>query len=269
MNGWKVYTNVNQPLVIKDPNTPQALGIYTGAPVEFILTDPLGRRTGFDPATNTSYQDIPASDYSTSVYCDELNFSFCKPPFKALDMANQMAGQYMLDIIGTGNGDFTVEVRASDAAGNWIAQTYSGTTAPGASSRFTFQGGVTTFATFSANVAINNGLNQFAVGGQFTLGLGSSGIDPLTQPVTLQVGAFSITIPAGSFQRDSNGNYVFQGTINGVQLVAGIQPHGGNNFTYGVAGQNADSLPTANPVDVQLAIGSNGGREPVNAIFAP
>ncbi len=273
-NQWKVYVGMDpatgtfKNLNCADPSTAQALGVYSNDPVEFILTDPQGRRTGFNPVSNTSFQEIPTSAYSTAIYRDEQDFSIPDPPpFKALDMANQMAGQYTLDVIGTGSGNFTVEVRASDAAGNWIAQTYAGTTAPGVTSRVTFQGGVTTFAAYSANVAINNTMNQFAVGGQLTLGAGSSGIDPLTQPVTLQVGAFSITIPAGSFQLDSYGNYVFLGTINGVQLAAGIQPQGGNNFAYGVGGQNANNLPTANPVGVRLAIGSNGGDTSVNANF--
>ncbi len=268
INNWKVYSNVNTSLVPKDPNTPRALGVYTSSPVEFVLTDPQGRRTGFDPVTNTLFQEIPTSAYSTAIYGDEQDLSTPAPlPFTSLDMANQIDGQYTLDVIGTGSGNFTVEITTSAAAGNWITQTYSGTTAPGVSSQITFQGAATIFAAFSANVAINNSKNQFAVGGQFTLGTGSSGIDPLTQPVTLQVGAFSITIPAGSFQLDSHGNYVFQGTINEVQLAAGIQLQGGNQYAYAFAGQNANSLPTSNPVNVRLAIGSNGGDTSVNANF--
>lgn len=271
---WIVYVGIDpntgtyKAINCKDPSTAQALGIYSSDPVEFILTDPRGRRTGFDPVSNTAYQEIPTSAYSTAIYRNEQDFSIPDPPpFKSLDMANQIAGQYTLNVIGTGSGNFTVEVTASDATGNWITQTYSGTTAPGVSSQFTFQGAIATFAAFSANVAIKNSKNQFAVGGQFTLGAGSPGIDPLTQPVTLQVEAFSITVPAGSFHLDSHGNYVFQGTINGVQMAAGVQPQGGNQYAYGFAGQNANSLPTANPVDVRLAIGSNGGDTSVNATF--
>lgn len=261
------YTRIDRPIGISDPNTPQALGIYTDAPVELILTDPQGRRTGFDPITNTSFQDIPASEYSTTIYSDELNFSFVQPPFKALDMANQMSGQYTLSVIGTGSSSFAVDVIASDAAGNWILQTYSGITAPGVSSQFTFGGAVTTFAVFSAKVGINNSKNQFAAGGQFTLGVGSPGINPSTQSVTFEVGTFFITIPANSFQLDSHGNYVFQGTINGVQLAAGVQPQGSGQYSYGIAGQNATNLPTTNPVDVRLAIGNDGGTTSVNASF--
>lgn len=267
INRWRVYTRVDKPLGTVDAITAQALGVYSDAPVELILTDPQGRRTGFDPVTSTSFLDIPTSDYSTSAYCDELGSSGCNSPFKTLEVGNQMPGQYTLDVIGNGSAAFTVSLRASDASGNFITQTYSGITASGVSSRFTFEGAVTTFAAFSSTVAIKSSKNEFAVGGQFTLGTGSTGINPLTQPVTLQVGSFLITIPAGSFQLDSHGNYVFQGTINGVQLAAGIQPQGANLYAYGIAGQSATNLPTANPVDVRLAIGSHGGDTSVSANF--
>jgi hypothetical protein len=268
--GLDPATGTYKALDRKDPSTAQALGIYSADPVEFVLTDPQGRRAGFDPVSNTSFQEIPTSAYSSTLYRDDLNLSAPDPPpFKALDMANQMPGQYTLDVIGTGSGDFTVEVRASDAAGNWITQTYSGTTAPGASSRFTFPGAVTTLATFSANVAISQSTNGFAVGGLLSVSMGSLGIDPLTQPVTLQVGAFLITIPAGFFQLDPSGSYVFFGTINGVQVAAGIQPQGGTLYAYGIAGLNASNLPTANPVDVRLAIGNTGGNTSATATFVP
>jgi YVTN family beta-propeller protein len=268
-DGWKVYVLIGKTLIVADPNTPQSLGVYSGDPVEFVLTDPLGHRTGFDPVSNTPFQEIPSSDYSTSVYSDEQDFSFVKPPFKALDMANQVPGQYTLNVIGTASSSFTIEVRSSDAAGNFIIQTYSGITALGVSSRFTFQGAPTKFGAFSANVAINNSLPEFNASGQFTLGTGSSGINPLTQPVTLQVGTFLITIPPGSFQLDNQGNYVFHATLNGVPLNATIQPLGGSQYAYGIKGDSAANLPTANPVDIRLAIGSDGGDTSVSATFLP
>jgi hypothetical protein len=265
----KDKTGTWQAIDRKDPSTAQALGVYSSDPVAFVLTDSLGRRAGFDPVSKTSFEEIPTSAYSMTLYRDDLNLSAPDPPpFTALDMANQMAGQYTLDVIGAGSGNFTVEVLSSDAAGNWIMQTYSGTTAPGTTSRFTFQGAVTTFATFSANVAISQSAKAFGVGGLLS-GAGFPGFDPLTQPVTLKVGAFVITIPAGSFQLDPSGSYFFTGTINGVQLAAGIQPQGGTIYAYGIAGLNARNLPTANPVDVRLAIGSIGGNASATATFVP
>ncbi len=264
-NRWYVFANVDTPIKPKDPNTPQALGVYTNGPVELILTDPQGRRTGFDPISNTSFQDIPASAYSTIIFRDEQNFSPDDPPFKALDMANQMAGQYTLDVIGTGSGDFTVEVIASDAAGNWIIQTYSGTTAPGAPSRFTFPGAVIVFAPFSARLEINSASQAFELNSTFTLGPGGT-ISPVTQPVTLQLGnAFLVTIPAGSLMPGPNGMFLFDGVINNVALSANLTPISANSYAFRISGAGVPNLPGANPVDVGLAIGNNGGSISVNA----
>jgi hypothetical protein len=149
---------------------------------------------------------------------------------------------------------------------------------------FSFKSSVE-FAAFSAQAAINVSQKQFAVGGQFTLGNGSSGIDLSTQDVTLQLvedhgpGNFSITIPAGQgtshFQSDGHGDCFFSGTINGVQLRAIISPFPGSTcqsanlgpYSYGFAGQGANNLPSTNTVTVTLAIGNNTGSKSVNAFF--
>lgn len=45
----------------------------------------LRRRTGFDPVSNTSFKDIPVSDYSTTIYGNEQDPSAPIPPaLKAL-----------------------------------------------------------------------------------------------------------------------------------------------------------------------------------------
>jgi hypothetical protein len=91
--------------------------------------------------------------------------------------------------------------------------------------------------------------------------------------VTLQIGGFSITIPANSFKKDAYGNYVYFGTINGVQLAAAIRPQSGtpNTFRYGVGGQGATTLPTCATsscsVTVGLTVGNNTGSTSVNAFF--
>lgn len=269
-NNYYVFVPIGTVIVPKDPNTGQALTVYSSDGLEeFILTDPQGRQTGFDPVTNTSFQSIPVSVYSTTIYRDEQDFSPDPPPFKALYMANQMPGQYTLNVIGTGGGNFTVAVRASDAAGNWIIQTYSGITAPGISSRFTFGGAVTTFAALAANLAISPTYQAFGVDGTFTLGPGGT-ISPVTQPVTIQLGnAFLATIPAGSFTQTPQGTFVYGGVIQGVLLAAALTPTSGNSYAFAVAGAGAPNLPSTNPVEVRLAIGTNGGSTSVNATFVP
>jgi hypothetical protein len=248
-------------------NTLKALSVYTSGPVELILTDPQGRKTGFDPIHKISFQDIPISVYSTTIYSDEQNPSSPPPrPFKAIYMANQMDRQYTLDVIGTGSGDFTVGVRASDAAGNWITQTHSGTAAPGRIFHYTFPGKVNIFGALGARLKITSASKAFEVKGTFTLGPDGT-ISPVTQPLTIQLGNYFLaTIPAGYFRQTGRGTFVFEGSIHGVALDATLAPTGGNLYAFTIKGMAPD-LPDANPVDVRLAIGNTGGSVSVTADF--
>ncbi|HEX2711883.1 MAG TPA: beta-propeller fold lactonase family protein [Candidatus Acidoferrales bacterium] len=120
------------------------------------------------------------------------------------------------------------------------------------------------FASFSAKVDINLASSSFDINSTFTLRTGSPGIDPLTQPVTLTVGAFTTTIRAGSFQQNPHG-FVFDGILNGVALEVIIIPQGGNSFAFRAEGAGASNLPTTNPVTVGLTIGNNAGTTTVTA----
>ena len=162
----------------------------------------------------------------------------------------------------------------TDAAG-WIDQSYSGTTAPGRVSRFTFPGVLTNFAAFGATVKINLASKAFEVKASFTLG--DRGMISLTaQPVTIETfysgHSIMVTIPPGSFRQTQQGTFVFQGVIQGIQLAAELKPEGGKSYTLQVRGMRVperSDLPSGNPVTVWLAIGNNGGSIEVNAEFPP
>jgi hypothetical protein len=84
------------------------------------------------------------------------------------------------------------------------------------------------FSAFSAKLNIYFTPNQygFALASNFTLGSTSNGINPVTETVTLQIGTFTITIPPGSFQEPSPGDWTFVGVINGVTLAGRDPAHG-------------------------------------------
>ena len=54
--------------------------------------------------------------------------------------------------------------------------------------------------------------------------------------MTLQIGTFPVTIPAGSFQQIPQGRFAFEGVINGVSLEVQIVPLGNNIFTFKAEG---------------------------------
>jgi hypothetical protein len=102
--------------------------------------------------------------------------------------------------------------------------------------------------------------NKFEAEAAFTLGADSDGINPLTEVVTLKVGIFSTTIPAGSFTRGRAGEYRFEGVIGGVKLVVVTHRLADGVFVFKAVAEGANLTGTVNPVTVELSIGNDGGR---------
>jgi YVTN family beta-propeller protein len=111
----------------------------------------------------------------------------------------------------------------------------------------------------------------FELKGAFSLAAGASstGIDPVTQPVTLQVSDFSITIPKGSFRRTPRGKFVYEGVLNGVRLEAQIAAvginEGGLNYAFRVEAKPVSLTGVPGTLPVQLQIGNNTGKTSVRA----
>ena len=90
-------------------------------------------------------------------------------------------------------------------------------------------------------------------------------INPVTQAVTLQIGTFAVTIPAGSFTKNHLGDFVFSGVINGVTLKVAITPTGTLRYTFQAEAQLATLTGTKNTVYVTLIIGGDSGATSVTA----
>jgi hypothetical protein len=188
--------------------------------VKVLLTNPLGRTTGFDFTTGTNVANIP-----TSVLLDSDS--------PGIYVSQGIQGAYKLDVLGTGTGGaFGLDFAFPDGFPNDFASTIeeiSGTILPGEKLHFTlnvfaFQGVSNLFAAFGANLRIYSPSQAFEVDGTFTLGPGGT-ISPTTQPLTLQLGdGFLVTIPAGSFTQTPQGTFTFAGIINGVPIGAELTP---------------------------------------------
>jgi hypothetical protein len=125
------------------------------------------------------------------------------------------------------------------------------------------------FASFKADVDLDIEDSEFELIFDFTLGPGSNGIDPATEPVVVDVkggkSAFSITIPAGSFKKDRSGQFAYQGTMNRVRLLASLRPARNGAFHLEMEGDRVNLKGVANPVSVSLAIGDDAGTAVVKA----
>ncbi len=89
------------------------------SPVQLFLTDPLGRRLGFDKATGQMVNEIPGGSYGEEPELS-LDPTFVDPdPTKVLSIYNNVAnGAYKLDVIGTGTGTYDLTFMFEDANSN-------------------------------------------------------------------------------------------------------------------------------------------------------
>jgi YVTN family beta-propeller protein len=112
------------------------------------------------------------------------------------------------------------------------------------------------FSAFSTKLNISSA--GFDLNGTFTLGTGGS-INPPTQTLTLQVGTYTVTVPAGSFKAGPKGTFTFEGTIGGVALQIRIAPLGGGSYQIQLEASGVNLTGVTKPVAVTLSIGDNRG----------
>ena len=111
--------------------------------------------------------------------------------------------------------------------------------------------------------------DTFDLTATFTLGATSDSIFPLTEDVTLQVGAFSTVIPAGSFKASKGqGRFEFEGVIDGVTLEVLITRSGRAGYKLSAKGEGANLAGSPLPLNVGLTICNDGNTVSLPVITA-
>jgi len=111
----RLFTNV--------PINQTLLTIGAFSPVELLVTDPQGRTTGFDPATDTTLDEIPGSSYLIEGI-SPIDGSAPDQVSKSVEIDAPSDGSYQIQIIGTGAGPYTV----SAVGANWNGQVTTSST---------------------------------------------------------------------------------------------------------------------------------------------
>jgi YVTN family beta-propeller protein len=111
--------------------------------------------------------------------------------------------------------------------------------------------------------------DRFELESHFTLSSAAPAIHPHRDPVTLQIGSLSVTIPPGSFKKHEGENegavFSFHGVIDGVRLEALIKRTGTLRYAFEAEAKGANLAGTKNPVQVSLTIGGHSGTASVKA----
>lgn len=156
----------------------------------------------------------------------------------------------------TGSSDFPITGGSFDTSFNGVADAFI--------SKFNNNlSALITFKHFYSKAKIKLGPqandDNFDMWSTFVLGDNSDGIDPPSDSVNLRVGAFSISIPAGSFRKNKNKQFKFKKIINGVALRLTIVPFDKKSFEFQVGVKHANLARTADPIKMQFIIGNDGG----------
>ena len=83
------------------------------SPYELIITDPQGRRVVYNPINKVAYNEIPRAYYET-VGLEDVESGDPGPESKELFIPQPIAGDYQLQVVGTGTGTYTLEIMADD-----------------------------------------------------------------------------------------------------------------------------------------------------------
>jgi Dockerin type I domain len=100
------------------PGYQPAVQIVAHSPIELLISDPAGRRTGRDSAGNR-LSEIPDSDYYVEDPIAPISVERATvEALKVLQVPLAMNGPYALVIIGTGDGPYQIDFDSMDELGN-------------------------------------------------------------------------------------------------------------------------------------------------------
>ncbi|MDX1418124.1 MAG: hypothetical protein R3293_28240 [Candidatus Promineifilaceae bacterium] len=105
----------------------RSLRISAHSPVELLVTDPLGRRTGYDPQNNQYWNEIPDSSYFVEAIAAEGNPALGDwIESKILLIPPTVDGEYTIAVHGTGQGTYEIDTYAADWQGRVTSEVMHG-----------------------------------------------------------------------------------------------------------------------------------------------
>jgi hypothetical protein len=137
---------------------PSALYIAAHSPVELLVSNSDGKRTGFDPSTGTTLSEIPESSYGVESIEDDtdLTSGSTRPDVKIFEALNPGAGSYTVQVIGTGIGPYVLDFLGYDSNGTHKITTITGSTIPGSVTTFSVEYSSIPGAPFAVKRVITN-----------------------------------------------------------------------------------------------------------------
>ena len=124
--GLRLY----RPVAALDP-VPSFLAASVASPVELLITDPIGRRVGWDPVSGQIFSEIAAASYTEEGISDPTTDApqAAQHRSKSIWIPEPLGGQYALKVVGTDTGGYTLNAFVGDSHGKPEEKILAGNTA--------------------------------------------------------------------------------------------------------------------------------------------
>lgn len=114
-----------------EPGSNATISFSAHSPIELIVTDPLGRKSGYDPDDGKFWDDIPDAEYHLRSIISNGGQGEASIPSKEFFALNPIVGEYKIEILGIGDGSFEVNLITSNNLGTVFKESYLGTASTG------------------------------------------------------------------------------------------------------------------------------------------
>ena len=128
---WILKTASSSTYTYVEALTPFSKQIIEGSahsPVEVVITDPLGRKLGFDPISGIHYTDIPDSSYFRELMAataeGDVENSTDDMPLE-FTIGSYVPGDYQFEVFGTGSGPWSINFGVSDPVAGYNPTQFS------------------------------------------------------------------------------------------------------------------------------------------------
>ena len=115
------YPSIMGYVLYRPAADPSMMTITSPLSTQFVISDPLGRRTGFDPIMNISYSEIPGASYGIQSINTPNETSFTDETLVAENYFSSSedvpAGNYNVKVFSPNGGRYYLDYRATDSAG--------------------------------------------------------------------------------------------------------------------------------------------------------
>lgn len=208
---------------------PGSLTIRVQPVADLIVTDPQGRKTGIDPVSNTTYAEIPGSNYgAVAEFADKK--TQVGSPARVFTASQLDSGEYRVMVIGRMAANYTAEVIGADEDGDTEREVIKDEPT-----------GVGLVHEYTLNFGENG--KKFEISGAFNGG-NTSGLLSFAAPLALetQLPAGTMSTPVEIFYANGLKPRSFSAKLNGKDISRQFRPRGGTHETVLVPLQSGDNL---------------------------